>query len=410
MNYQNAYIDIPPWLPIPGTAIFRSDGGSEPFGLPAYMGRSFTELCWLTPLINEMLHNYHDSGDGVAPTSRASFSFAQGLYRRLLGWADAVPVAMARGGDMPHHVATVHIFFHTAVLDLFRPFPYQQPETPFMLDNLPADDPTPAGICRASVNQLKHLILVFRSRYPSATSSMLWQNALLYVANACLPLNQAGAADRMEGVTPTAAGDDGELADEWDGPEEDAHRRKWFMACVDALQALAPQFEIVTGIVQGILSMAILKGSIAAVEGRAIMDRIKADTEAPSRHRREHFALNSAGGGGGAAPDDGPEQQEEEGEGEEGEEGGETSLSDGLREGSEEVARVVYGSSGGRSGDGPGLTFSGLLNLPGAQRGGNGFVIDLNEASVNPSAASLDVLARAFDELTMFDEFTTGEG
>ncbi|KAH8747471.1 hypothetical protein F5883DRAFT_474402 [Diaporthe sp. PMI_573] len=294
MNYQTTYIRIPPWLPIPGTDIVRSDGESEPFELPAYMGQSFTELCLLTPLINQMLHEYYDSGDGVASTIRASFSFAQRLYSRLLGWVDDLPVSMARGDDMPHHAATVHIYFHTAVLDLFRPFPHQQLQTPFSLDRFTADNPTPEGVCNASVNQLKHLILIFRSRYSCATSTMLWQNALLYVANACLPL-QRGPLPNLDGA--------------------------WFTACTDALRALAPQFGIVTGIVQGILSMAILKGSIPAVEGRAIMDQLKAD----------------------------------------------------------------------------------------AERGGNSFVIDLNEASVNPSAASLDVLARAFDELAMFDEFTTGE-
>jgi hypothetical protein len=64
----------------------------------------------------------------------ASFAFAQSLYGRMLDWADALPVSMARGDDMPHHAAIVHIYFHTAVLDLFRPFPYQRPETPYRLE------------------------------------------------------------------------------------------------------------------------------------------------------------------------------------------------------------------------------------------------------------------------------------
>lgn len=449
MNYQNAYIHIPSWLPIPGTAIARSHGEPAPFELPAYVGQSFTELCRLTPLINEMLHEYYGSGDGVAPTRRASFAFAQSLYGRMLDWADALPAAMARGDDMPHHAAIVHIYFHTAVLDLFRPFPYQRPETPFTLANSPADNPTPEGVCSASVNQLKHLILVFRSRYPGAASTMLWQNALLYIANACLPLQRssphpagAGAAgrdtsaDQMEGVTATTwttATEDGYWwpVDEAEESEEDALRRRWFAACIDALRALAPQFGIATGIVQGILSMAILKGSIAAVEGRAIMDRLKADTEVSSRHRREHFYGGGAGSTAMHGDDDDEDDDndnddediesegEDEGEGEgQGQGGGEGRGVVGFeqqqqqqREGSEAAGRVAYGSSSGRGGDGgPGLAISGLVNIPGARRGGNRFVIDLNEASVNPSAASLDVLARAFDELAMFDEFTTGEG
>lgn len=428
MNYQKTYIHIPSWLPIPGTAIVRSDGESVPFELPVYMGQSFTELCRLTPLINSMLHEYYDSGDGVAPTKRASFAFAQGLYGRMLNWADALPVSMARGEDMPHHAAIVHVYFHTAVLDLFRPFPYQQPETPYKLDNSPADDPTPQGICNASVNQLKHLILIFRSRFPCANFTMLWQNALLYVANACLPLQRgpphtaraaaAGGADQMEGVTTTtaavAAEEDGLPGNEADESDGDADRRRWFTACVDALRALAPQFGIVTGLVQGILTMAILRGSIAAAEGRAIMDQVKADTEVTSRHRREQFpSRGDAGGftgGGGAGGYVTPNVMDDDDDG--GLEG-ERRLrlrQQQQREDSEATGRVEYGSSGVRGGDEPVSAVSGLVNIPGAHPYGNRFVIDLNEASVNPSAASLDVLARAFEEVAMFDEFLTADG
>jgi hypothetical protein len=373
MNYQNAYIRIPSWLPIPGTNIVRANGESEPFELPTYMGQSFTELCRLTPLINEMLHEYHDSGDGIAPTRRASFSFAQGLYNRLLGWADDLPVSMARGDDMPHHAAIVHIYFHTAVLDLFRPFPYQRLQAQFRLAEFAADDSTPEGICDASVNQLKHLILIFRSKYTCAASTMLWQNALLYIANACLPLQRGdGAGSRpMEDIAMTAkAIRDGEPpAGETYESGEDADRKKWFTACIDALRALAPQFGIATGIVQGILSMAILKGSISAAEGRAIMGQLKADTEASARHRRAHLFRSPAGPGGASQAAVGGDDDEDDEEG-----GG--GLLNAERESSEASS-------------------------------GNGFVIDLNEASVNPSAASLDVLARAFDELAMLDEFTT---
>lgn len=403
MNYQIAYVDIPSWLPIPGTSIVRSNGDSVPFELPSYMGQSFTQLCKLTPLISEMLQNYYDSGDGVAPTNRASFSFAQGLYNRLLDWADSIPVAMARGDGMPHHAAIVHIFFHTTVLDLFRPFPYQRPDTPFRLDQLAAENPAPEVVCYASVNQLKHLILMFGSQYPSAMLSILWQNALIYVANACLPLRHSplnpamfaddGADHHMEGVS--GGGADGEESQhEIEELLDDAERRKWFMACIGALRGLALQFGIVTGIVQGILSMAVLKGSIAAVEGRAIMAQLKEDTEVSRRYRREHFARRGQGTtGGGAKP-----AAEAAAEGHvAGDVAGDV------------AGRVVYGSSGRKGGDEPGMVLSGLVNVPGLRRGGNSFVIDLNEASVNPSAASLDVLARAFDEMAMFDEFTTGE-
>jgi hypothetical protein len=406
MNYQTCLVRIPPWLPIPGTDIIRADNRTAAFELPTFMGPSFPQLCKLTSLISEMLHAYYDSGDGVAPTERAPFDFAQHLYYRLLGWADALPVSMARSDDMPHHVAIVHIVFHAAVLDLFRPFRYQIAQTPYLLERFAARHPTPEGICDASVSQLKHLVLVFWSRYSCATSTMLWQNALLYVANECLPLRQpapptAGATeahdggsrstDEMDDVGNTEILDDETAtAGGTDESEEEADRRKWFTACIEGFGALAPQFPLAAGIVQGILSMAMTKGSIPAVEGRAIMGRLKADVEASRPRGYAHLPSSGSRAGDSTqamamAVMDASDDHDEEGEGE---------AEGGLGGGAAQVQATAGGG-----------VFRGFTP---AHIGCRGFVIDLNEASINPSGASLNVLGRAFDELAMFDEFTTG--
>lgn len=108
MNYQKSYIAIPPWLPIPGTSIVHGDRREVvSFDLPSYMGHSFTELCRLTPIINEILLQHYDNGDKVAPVTRTSFGFAENVYQQLLAWANSLPIAMAPGADMPYHVAVV---------------------------------------------------------------------------------------------------------------------------------------------------------------------------------------------------------------------------------------------------------------------------------------------------------------
>lgn len=109
MNYQNTYIHIAPWLPVPGTIIVRFAGPPVPFELPSYMGNSFTELCKLMPIVNEMISTYYDDGDQVAPTVRAAvgISFAEETYGRLLQWADSLPLSMTRGDSMPHHAAVL---------------------------------------------------------------------------------------------------------------------------------------------------------------------------------------------------------------------------------------------------------------------------------------------------------------
>lgn len=79
------------------------------FGLPSYMGQTFTELCKLAIIINDMLRQQHDDGDKVAPIARTgtSLGLAEDMYSRLLQWSDSLPVAMARELHMPHHVAVL---------------------------------------------------------------------------------------------------------------------------------------------------------------------------------------------------------------------------------------------------------------------------------------------------------------
>lgn len=109
MNYQRTNVHIPPWLPIPGSMIVRFNGPPVAFDLPPYMGNSFSELCKLMPIINEILNNYYDHGDGIPPVVRASvgLSFAGTTYEKLLQWSDSLPLCMARGDSMPPHSAVV---------------------------------------------------------------------------------------------------------------------------------------------------------------------------------------------------------------------------------------------------------------------------------------------------------------
>lgn len=297
------------------------------------------------------------------------------------------------------------IQFHAAILDLFRPFLCRQPNQPLQLGRFTAENRTPAAIYAASVNQLKHIILVFRTRFSCATTSLLWHNALLYVANACLPLQSSShkggqqshshshshsSQDYDQGLELTTIGTWGAGS----GPQgDDDRRRVWFLACIAGYQDLAPRFHLVTKIVPGLLSLAILNRQMTAAEGRALMGQMKANIERTSRYGvRRH--------------------------------------SDQLQDGASQLTRYPDGASrstmvyqdGGASidslldGTGPygrsDLQISHIFaapEIPEASRGGSPFVVDLNTASVDPSAASIDVLAQNFHELAMFDEFMIGE-
>lgn len=112
MSYRNMFIDIHPWLPIPGTAIKRSGGDSVDFPLPTYMGQSFTHLCHLVSIIRQVLGQYYGGGDGSTPKIRTSEKAAEHLHKRLMIWADSLPAAMATIGITPSHVTVVQSVSH----------------------------------------------------------------------------------------------------------------------------------------------------------------------------------------------------------------------------------------------------------------------------------------------------------
>lgn len=111
-------------------------------------------------------------------------------------------------------------------------------------------------VCLASMNQLKHLVLVFRTRYSCASSSFVWHNALLYVANDCLSAQPPSPTDE-------AAQEDAEFSITND---ETTKRMIWFMACVDGYKALEPQFPILSSVMEGLLSTGMEKGLITVAE------------------------------------------------------------------------------------------------------------------------------------------------
>ncbi|CAN8105293.1 unnamed protein product [Discula destructiva] len=327
VNYWKALIDIQPWLPIPGTTIDRGGGNVVDFALPSYMGNSFTELCKLAPMINKILHQYR-----FPPATRTPFDMAEETYVKLLEWADSLPIAMGSGRYMLDHVAIVHIYFHTAILDLFRPSLHQNPKQSLELDIFTAEHRTVEDVCVASINQLKHLLLIFRTRYPSAVRSMLWHNALLYVANDCFASLPVLARTPEPGYKDTGS----RVA------VNDSSNRVWFLACIDGYKALRPQFAFVSSILQGLLNLGIMNGLITAAEGRAYMDGAWVSSMSPSQIHAEH------------------EQQ-----------------------------RGMHGQSPGASSE--------------AHRK-NTFILDLNGAMADPTAASVDSLSRSFDQVAMFDE------
>ncbi|EXA30436.1 hypothetical protein FOVG_18172 [Fusarium oxysporum f. sp. pisi HDV247] len=189
-----AYPEYPPVLPIPG---FAWHGGRDESANSvrqslhsAYMGDTFPALCQFWRIIHEVTLRYYR--DQPNPRGRLSdhvrLAFAEYKYRELIAWAETLPSSMMRSEQSPHHVLTFHIWFHCAVLDILRPFTAQARSAPISspFKTFSCENSSPDVAYKASVNQLKRLIIVYRKNYAAPIYTMLWHTALIRVANAVL--------------------------------------------------------------------------------------------------------------------------------------------------------------------------------------------------------------------------------
>ncbi|KAF2972120.1 hypothetical protein GQX73_g1422 [Xylaria multiplex] len=107
-------------------------------------------------------------------------------YRELIAWVGTIPSFFLRRDHNPHYVMVFHIWLHAAILDMWQPFIYNDAPDAGQLRTFSARDNTMGAAYTASVNQLKQLVVEYRSRYAASKYSILWHNGLIYLANAML--------------------------------------------------------------------------------------------------------------------------------------------------------------------------------------------------------------------------------
>ncbi|KAK4552084.1 hypothetical protein LTR86_010620 [Recurvomyces mirabilis] len=239
----------PPYLPIPGDEDDEEDDVSS-FPLPPYMGMTFTMLCHFWRIVNTFTRSYYRSDSSISLKERASISAAESTYQKLMSWTDSIADYFAQGELSPHHVGIFLIFYHTTVIDIFRPF---QDNKDLKLQSFAYSESTPQAVIEASLCQLKHLVLAFPLRYPAAAYSILWHPVCLYVANAVL------------NVSPTEA-------QSLRRDQKQAHRRL-FLLCVHGYQTIAGAYKLAVVILKALLEVAIGAKIVTTPEARQILLR-----------------------------------------------------------------------------------------------------------------------------------------
>ncbi|EQB55143.1 hypothetical protein CGLO_04959 [Colletotrichum gloeosporioides Cg-14] len=244
------YPGHPPVLPIPG--VLRSDSpspGSSSLSadpseaLPPYMGSTFSTLCQFWRILHGVTLSYYKDKPTSLP-EHASIDFAEFKYRELLAWIEALPSDQALKDHSPHHVVVLHIWFHASILDLFRPFLQSTARERQRLKTFSARRSYPEAAYNASVNQLKQLVVRYRCNYESSAYTMLWQTALIYVANAVLHNT------------------------------EDPEWRLYFLACIYGYEGLRTSYRVAEVISRGLLTMSLQEGDMSGSEARYLLKQV----------------------------------------------------------------------------------------------------------------------------------------
>ena len=227
---------------------FVIPGDTDTWQLPDYMGTTFTRLCGLWLIVNQVAVLYYAGPRRGSISERTSLEFAQKTYIRLLQWADTHgPLIHNWAGDS-HHQCYLHIVFHAAVLDIFRPFLGHN----LPLQSIGEQQYTPESIFHASVHQINHQVLIYPVIHPS-TTFIFWFNALVQSANAAMTTLQ------------------------------DPDSQQMFLVCLIALHDLSPCFPIMSTALRGLLSIVTRKGNINRVTARHLYDQLHRQHGLPER-------------------------------------------------------------------------------------------------------------------------------
>ncbi|KFA80350.1 hypothetical protein S40288_08442 [Stachybotrys chartarum IBT 40288] len=137
------------------------------------------------------------------------------------------------------------IWMHAALLDIVRPFKGSTPQDAVPWRLFMAPNSSAQSAYTASVNQLKRLVLDYRSNYKSSAYSLLWHTGLLYLINAIL-----------------------------ESPR-DPEWHSIFLLCIYGYENLRRPYSISATIGKSLLSMTLRDTSMSGIEAKRILEQLE---------------------------------------------------------------------------------------------------------------------------------------
>ncbi|KAK8022433.1 hypothetical protein PG993_013200 [Apiospora rasikravindrae] len=275
--YEAKPIDYPPILPIPGEHHDSSRRATTPtldwpaHSLPTWMGCAFPALCTLWALAQEIAAVYSTNREQPL-CKRVSLAFAESKYTKLLEWAATLrPELQRREHNTPIDTLLFHMYLHTIILILFRPF-LQGPQRDQKLRVFNSADSSPSAIYEVSINQMKHIVLQHHLDFPDK----------LFSSFAYAGYMQLGSA--IAGQGPSRS--------------QRREQRFYFDLCMCFFQDAYLQHALAKPIAQGLLCMALESGLLRASKVRKFLDQFQKREDhhdhSGSQHRTSTIPSSSA--------------------------------------------------------------------------------------------------------------------
>ncbi|KAH8168468.1 C6 transcription factor [Sarocladium implicatum] len=192
------------------------------------------ESCKLWKLLHEI--NGHNYDDDTQISHEELVPFARNMLRRLLQWADELPVSLARGNRSTQEIMIMHIYFHAAIMSLLHPLALQGDRSP-LLDGV-SQDRSAEAIRASSAAQMHRLVDIHHFRTRTSKTSVFWHTSLLFSANASI-------RQRGNGL---------------------AIRRRRFYRAIDGFAYLHPRYPVMQDIIRGLMAMAVEAGLLGSPE------------------------------------------------------------------------------------------------------------------------------------------------
>ncbi|KAJ4127843.1 hypothetical protein NW768_008121 [Fusarium equiseti] len=236
-------INLSPILPIPKNQFFNAvhHKTQEPDDM---MGEAFPALCEFWLIVHSALWIYHCSYSDSPPDIWRSI-LSEHKFRELLAWSNRIPLSLHREKMSGPHVPVCHIWLHAALLDIVRTFTGTESQAPRIWTTFNASDSSADAAYKASVNQLKRLILDYRTNYETSTYSILWHTGLLYLINALL-----------------------------ESPR-DPEWHLYFLLCIYGYHSLRASYHVSESIGKGLLAMTLRETDLPVDEARKILEHLE---------------------------------------------------------------------------------------------------------------------------------------